>query len=109
MKRVALLCMGLVLGAATAAEAQLTMQMSNGWSFTFAGNVNAFVTYETFSDDGNTVGVIVPAGGESETRIRTGLLPAFAVFDAKGKEGNTDLGVHFGFAPNVQCLSLIHI
>ena len=48
MKRVALLCMGLVLGAATAAEAQLTMQMSNGWSFTFAGNVNAFVTYETF-------------------------------------------------------------
>ncbi len=29
----------------------------------------------------------------------TGLLPAFATFDAKGKEGNTDLGVHFGFAP----------
>ena len=38
---------------------------------------------------------------ESETRIRTGLLPAFAVFDAKGKEGNTDLGVHFGFAPQI--------
>ncbi len=34
-----------------------------------------------------TAGTIVPAGGESETRIRTGLLPAFAVFDAKGKEG----------------------
>ena len=49
MKRVALLCMGLAFGAANAAEAQLTMQMSNGWSFTFAGNVNAFVTYETFS------------------------------------------------------------
>jgi hypothetical protein len=31
------------------------------------------------------------------------LLPAFAVFDAKGKEGNTDLGVHFGFAPQIQC------
>jgi Gram-negative porin len=109
MKRVALLCMGLVLGAATVAEAQLTMQMSNGWSFTFAGNVNAFMTYETFSDDGSTAGVIVPTGGaESETRIRTGLLPAFAVFDAKGKEGNTDLGVHFGFAPQVNCAVGVH-
>ncbi len=38
--------MGLALGAANAAEAQLTMQMSNGWSFTFAGNVNAFLVYE---------------------------------------------------------------
>jgi hypothetical protein len=109
MKRVALLCMGLVLGAATAAEAQLTMQMSNGWSFTFAGNVNAFLTYESFSEDGSTDGVIVPPGGaESETRIRTGLLPAFAVFDAKGKEGNTDLGVHFGFAPQVNCGTGVH-
>jgi hypothetical protein len=108
MKRVALLCMGLVLGAATAAEAQLTMQMSNGWSFTFAGNVNAFATYETFSEDGETAGVLVPAAGESETRIRTGLLPAFAVFDAKGKEGNTDLGVHFGFAPQIQCGTGVH-
>jgi hypothetical protein len=25
------------------------------------------------------------------------------VFDAKGKEGETDLGVHFGFAPQIQC------
>jgi hypothetical protein len=109
MKRVALLCMGLALGAASAAEAQLTMQMSNGWSFTFAGNVNAFLTYESFSEDGSTDGVIVPPGGaESETRIRTGLLPAFAVFDAKGKEGNTDLGVHFGFAPQVNCGTGIH-
>jgi hypothetical protein len=31
------------------------------------------------------------------------LLPPFAVFDAKGKEGSTDLGVHFGFAPQIQC------
>ena len=46
MKRVALLCLGLALGAANAAEAQLTMQMSNGWSFTFAGNVNAFIIYQ---------------------------------------------------------------
>jgi hypothetical protein len=102
--------MGLVLGAATTADAQLTMQMSNGWSFTFAGNVNAFLTYESFSDDGGTATPItmVPAAGESETRIRTGLLPAFAVFDAKGKEGNTDLGVHFGFAPQINCGTGVH-
>ncbi|HUQ14663.1 MAG TPA: hypothetical protein VM094_01320 [Gemmatimonadales bacterium] len=105
--------MGLALGAATVAEAQLTMQMSNGWSFTFAGNVNAFVTYETFKDDGATVtpGGLVPPGSlgaESETRIRTGLLPAFAVFDAKGKEGETDLSVHFGFAPQINCGTGVH-
>jgi len=101
-----MLCMGLALGAASAAEAQLTMQMSNGWSFTFGGNVNAFVVYEKQSDvaiPSAPIGGIVGAGGEGATRIRTGLLPAFAVFDAKGKEGNTDLGVHFGFAPQIQC------
>jgi len=109
MKRVAMLCMGLVLGAATAAEAQLTMQMSNGWSFTFAGNVNAFAVYDDVSEGGiaSTPGGIVPAAdplsGEAAFGIRTGLLPAFAVFDAKGKEGETDLGVHFGFAPQIQC------
>jgi hypothetical protein len=110
MKRVALLCMGLALGAANAAQAQLTMQMSNGWSFTFSGNVNAFLTYETFGDDGgtDTPGGLIPAGGLSETRIRTGLLPAFAVFDAKGKEGETDLGVHFGFAPQINCGTGVH-
>ena len=98
MKRVALLCLGLAVGAASAAEAQLTMQMSNGWSFTFAGNVNAFFVY----DDVNSAGVD-PLGGKGASGIRTGLLPAFAVFDAKGKEGNTDVGVHFGFAPQIQC------
>jgi hypothetical protein len=110
MKRVALLCMGLVLGLATAAEAQLTMQMSNGWSFTFAGNVNAFALYDDVSDGGTaTPGGIVPGadsdvlGGKGAFGIRTGLLPAFAVFDAKGKEGETDLSVHFGFAPQIQC------
>lgn len=109
MKRVALLCMGLAFGAAQAAEAQLTMQMSNGWAFTFSGNVNAFLTYEAFSDDGETVGVIVPgAGAENESRIRTGLLPSFAVFNAKGKEGDTDLGVHFGFAPQINCTTGTH-
>ncbi len=40
--------------------------------------------------------------------IRTGLLPAFAVFDAKGKEGSTDLSVHFGFAPQIHCGTGVH-
>jgi len=109
MKRIALLCMGLALGAANAAEAQLTMQMSNGWSFTFAGNVNAFSVYESQSDNGATAtpGGLVGVGGKGFS-IRTGLLPAFAVFDAKGKEGETDLGVHFGFAPQIQCGNQAH-
>jgi hypothetical protein len=96
MKKVALLCLGLALGAANAAEAQLTMQMSNGWSFTFAGNVNAFYIYQNTKDavTGTTTG--------KDLSVGTGLLPAFAVFDAKGKEDNLDLGVHFGFAPQVE-------
>jgi hypothetical protein len=104
MKRVALLCVGLVVGAASVAEAQLTMQMTNGWSFTFSGNVNAFAIYESQSTSGGTAapGGLVGVGGKG-FNLRTGLLPAFAVFDAKGKEGSTDLGVHFGFAPQIQC------
>src|SRR5205807_9694402 len=40
--------------------------------------------------------------GQKNFAIRTGLLPGFAVFDARGHEGNYDLGVHFGFAPEIQ-------
>ncbi len=109
MKRVALLCLGLAVGTASVAEAQLTMQMSNGWSFTFGGNVNAFAIYEAQSESGATAtpGGLVGVGGKGFS-VRTGLLPAFAVFDAKGKEGNTDLGVHFGFAPQIQCGGQAH-
>ena len=97
------------------AEAQLTMQMSNGWSFSFSGNVNAFLTYESVSKSGQTPygpgsPALVPdsANRFNQTRIQTGLLPAFAVFEAKGKEGNTDLVVHFGFAPQINCASGVH-
>jgi hypothetical protein len=110
MKRVALLCVGLAVGAASAAEAQLTMQMTNGWSFTFSGNVNAFAIYEDQSESGGTIvapGGLIGIGGKGFS-VRTGLLPAFAVFDAKGKEGSTDLGVHFGFAPQIQCGGQAH-
>jgi len=102
--------MGLAVGAASVAEAQLTMQMSNGWSFTFSGNVNAFAIYESTSESGGTLGApggLIGIGGKG-FNVRTGLLPAFAVLDAKGKEGSTDLGVHFGFAPQIQCGGQAH-
>jgi hypothetical protein len=110
MKRVALLCLGLAVGATTVARAQLTMQMTNGWTFSFAGNVNAFAIYESQNADGTTAtnGGLVGAGEVKGFNIRTGLLPAFAVFDAKGKEGETDLSVHFGFAPQIQCGGQAH-
>ena len=85
------------------AHAQLTMQMGNGWSLSFSGNVNAFEV-EGFSSGAPadvTYGAVNSAEGTTN-RVRTGLLPAFAVFDVKGKEGPLDLGVHFGFAPQIQ-------
>ena len=98
-----------LLLAADPAHAQLTMQMGNGWSFTFAGNVHSFLTYEKASDSGRTSTPFGVVGNSADqTRIQTGLLPAFAVFEAKGKEGNTDLLVHFGFAPEVQCGRGVH-
>ena len=92
MKRLTLWLLAAAVGLPSAIQAQgLTMQMSNGWKFTFSGNVNAFAVYTT---DANS--------GQKNFAIRTGLLPGFAVFDAKGKEGNYDLGVHVGFAPQIQ-------
>jgi hypothetical protein len=91
MKRLTLLLLGLALGVSATASAQgLTMQMSNGWSFSFSGNVNAFWVFTKQTNSGPT-----------NSSIRTGLLPAFATFDAKGKEAGLNLGVHFGFAPQI--------
>jgi hypothetical protein len=98
-----------LLLATDTAYAQLTMQMPNGWGFTFSGNVNAFLTYEKESTDGNTAAPFGVVGSSADqTRIQTGLLPAIAAFEAKGKEGNTDLAVHFGFFPEIQCGRGIH-
>jgi len=110
MKRFACMLGALaLLLAADTAYAQLTMQMTNGWSFTFSGNAHAFLTYEQESSSGRTVTPFGVVGSSADqTRIQTGLLPAFAVFEAKGKEGNTDLTVHFGFAPEIQCGRGIH-
>src|SRR5207248_10075756 len=70
---------------------QLTMQTSNGWSFAFSGNVNAFWVFSKVNNS-----------GPANSSVRTGLLPAFATFEAKGKEAGMNLAVHFGFAPQIQ-------
>src|SRR2546430_3544814 len=94
MKRLTLLLLSLALGVTATARAQgLTMQMSNGWSFSFAGNVNVFWSFTKQ----NAI-----AGDAANSSIRTGLLPTFATFDAKGKEAGLNLGIHFGFAPQIQ-------
>src|SRR5881409_1276761 len=91
MKRLALLLVAVALLLPAAANAHLTMQMSNGWSFSFAGNVNAFWVFSKVNNS-----------GPANSSVRTGLLPAFATFEAKGKEAGMNLGVHFGFAPQIQ-------
>ncbi len=102
------------MAAGTANAQGLTMQMSNGWAFSFSGNVNAFLVYtDPKCSDGaascNFAGSLVPTGDEAKaSRIRTGLLPAFATFEAKGKEAGVDLGVHFGFAPQINNAQGVH-
>src|SRR2546428_2920661 len=90
MKRLLLLLVAVALLLPAAANAQLTMQMSNGWTFAFAGNVNAFWVFT----NGNN-------SGPANSSVRTGLLPAFATFEARGKEAGMNLAVHFGFAPQI--------
>jgi hypothetical protein len=102
------------MAAGTANAQGLTMQMSNGWAFSFSGNVNAFVVYTDPKCDNGALscdfpGSLTPTGDEAKaSRIRTGLLPAFATFEAKGKEGGVDLGVHFGFAPQINNAQGVH-
>jgi hypothetical protein len=85
------------------AAAQVTFETEDGWRFTFAGNVSAFYIFEQEGAGGavTSPGAIVGIGRQGSS-IRSGYLPAFAVFDAKRTEGATRLGVHFGFAPQVQ-------
>jgi len=117
MKRAALLSLALALAAGTAAAQGLTMGTMNGWTFTFSGNVNAFLTYTAPTCGGTAAGesqcdfnggTIATGTYEKVVRIRTGLAPAFAIFEAKGKEGDLDLGVHFGFAPEIQTPWQLH-
>src|SRR5205823_3502765 len=91
MKRLALLLVAVALLWPAGASAQLTMQMSNGWSFAFSGNVNAFWSFTKVNNS-----------GPANSSVRTGLLPTFATFEARGKEAGMNLAVHFGFAPQIQ-------
>jgi hypothetical protein len=108
MKRFAVLGLtALLVLASTAptARAQLTMQMSNGWNFTFAGNVNAFYVEQwgnAKAGQASIDGGLVSQGEGTNANIRTGLLPATIAFDARGKEGETTIDVHFGFYPEIQ-------
>src|SRR6266568_7013249 len=102
MKRLALLSVAVALLWPAAANAQLTMQMSNGWSFSFAGNVNAFWVFSKENTNGTAL------SKASTSSVRTGLLPAFATFEAKGKEAGMNLGIHFGFAPQINNPGNLH-
>jgi hypothetical protein len=115
MKRLGLLSVALVLSVTVAgAQAGITMGAMNGWMFSFSGNVNAFLTYTDPSCGGGAAtctfnGSLIPAGADQKVvRIQTGLAPAFAIFEAKGKEGGMDLSVHFGFAPEIQSPDRLH-
>ncbi len=97
------LAFGLLISAAHARAQALTMQMSNGWTFAFSGNVHAFWVFETEDEGGQVTNPFALVGVDRQgSQIRTGLLPTFAVFEAWGREGEVDLKVHFGFAPQVQ-------
>ena len=108
MKRFAVLGLTALLvlaGTAQTARAQLVMQMSNGWNFTFAGNVNAFFVEQwgnSRAGDATINGGLVTQAQGTNANIRTGLLPATVAFDAKGKEGDLLIDVHFGFYPQIQ-------
>jgi len=114
MKRTLLLSLALVLAAATASAQGITMGAMNGWMFSFSGNVNAFLTYtdpkcSTGAAQTCFDGSLIPATAQDKVvRIQTGLAPAFAIFEAKGKEAGMDLGVHFGFAPEIQSPDRVH-
>lgn len=87
-------------------RAQLSMQVGEGWTVTFAGNVNAFAVFTNgrVISPGAIDGGRVPS--ELITRIRTGLLPAIAVIDVKTHEGSVDLGAHFGIGVQINNASI---
>lgn len=98
-----LLTIGCLLLVPRLASAQVPIDTARGWSFTFAGNAGAFYVFELESDNGTVVspGAVVGVGSKGSA-VRSGYLPSFAVFEARGMEGSTALSVHFGFAPVVQ-------
>ena len=95
------LALALIAGAMRPLHAQAPVQVAEGWSITFAGNVNVFTVFT----NGRTIVPGAIDGGrvpvELITRIRTGLLPSIAVVDVKTHEGTVDLGAHFGIGVQI--------
>ncbi len=87
-------------------RAQAPVQVGEGWTITFAGNVNAFTVFTNGRAivPGPIDGGRVPV--ELITRIRTGLLPSIAVVDVKTHEGTVDLGAHFGIGVQINNASV---
>ena len=67
MKRIAIVTCALAMAAGTANAQGLTMQMSNGWTFSFSGNVNAFLVY---TDPKCSTTVAAGAGGARRAASR---------------------------------------
>ncbi|HEX5435653.1 MAG TPA: porin [Gemmatimonadaceae bacterium] len=109
MKRLMVWCLGLALCLPAAAEAQLTTQMGNDWTFTFSGNVNAFYVLSLGGVNGGGPAPTINGGltsTDEASRIRTGLLPSEFMLEATGKVNGLDLGVHFGVYPQIQNASI---
>jgi hypothetical protein len=106
MKRIAsVVALAAVVGTvfATTARAQLVMQMGNNWNLSLSGNVNGFYVEQWGPIATPAVaGSAVSNAAGTTGNIRTGLLPADINFAAKGHEGNLDIGVFFGFYPQIQ-------
>jgi hypothetical protein len=64
--------------------------------------VNAFWVFTKENTNGTAL------SQSANSSVRTGLLPAFATFEAKGKEAGLTLGIHFGFAPQIQNVGNCH-
>lgn len=88
----------LALGMAAPAGAVVVVGGDNGWEVSFDGNVNAFYTH--IDADAGFFGA--PAGGEDESRVTSGFLPAFFSFNVKSPTVNGLTGsARFSFAPTI--------
>ncbi|MGR9092198.1 MAG: hypothetical protein ACU85U_16635, partial [Gammaproteobacteria bacterium] len=100
---VSIAAVGLGLGAT--ADAVVVVGGDNGWEVSFDGNINAFYTItdgdELYSALGFTSGA--NTNDIDQSRVQTGLLPAFFSFNVKSPtvNGLTATG-RFSFAPQIQ-------
>jgi hypothetical protein len=109
MKKPAFLSSVLALVLASTANAQLSMQMNNGWNFTFrATSTRSWCTRrKTRRELGADVGAadILRGSGTAARRSPASDRPPPRLRRVRGQgpRGSTDLGVTFGFAPQIPC------